>query len=544
MTKPRSKRPTLADRYPALQSWFVPLSILLVVGLLIVFIHAGWFKFTMMPANEILVLVGALNFLLYCWVRGFSAWPLQSQMIAITTLVATQAGALQMVRLDGFAGDGRPIWEWRFKPTPRQLLEEHQQKRRDDPEPEKIDLTRTTQFDSPGFRGEFRDGVARNEAFAIDWQAEPPRELWRQPIGSGWSSFAVVGEYAVTMEQRGEDETTVCYEINTGRQAWEHRERSRFYEVTSGEGPRATPTIHNGCVFSLGATGILNCLDVATGKPKWTVNILTDNQAENRIFGVTGSPLIVGSHVIVNSGGRDSSLSAYDLATGERVWKGGASRASYSSPQLANFLTSQQVLDFNADGLAAHNLATGELLWQVPWVSNPAERNNVCQPVVLNEIDGRRGDFIFIASGYGMGCALLEVTQHAGKWQAEERWRNRNLKAKFSSVVVHDGHVYGFDEAILTCLDLTTGRRCWKGGRYNYGQLLLAGSHLLVQLESGEVAIVQADPEKFTELSRFTALRSRTWNHPVLVGRRLLVRNDREAACFELPIARNAAIEE
>ena len=513
----------------------MPAAIFAISAGLLVTIHAGLFKFTMMPANELLVTLVAMNILLYCWVRIFSPWPLQGQMVAITALVATQAIILQGVRLEGFAGDGRPIWSWRWQRTHREVLTEHLQRRPAMENKSAVDLELTTPFDSPGFRGAQRDGVAKSLPFGTDWQEQPPRELWRQPIGSGWSSFAVVGEYAVTMEQRGGDEVTVCYELNTGRQVWEHRNEVRFFEVTSGEGPRATPTIHQGRVYSLGATGILDCLDGDTGKLRWTVNILAESEADNRIFGVTGSPLIVGSHVIVNSGGRGSSLSAYDCDTGERVWKGGASRASYSSPQLASFSNGPQLLDFNADGLAAHELSTGQQLWQVPWISNPAERNNVCQPAALHSIDGEPGNFVFIASGYGMGCALFQVEQREGEWRAEERWRNRNLKAKFSSVVVHDGYVYGLDEAILTCLELKTGRRCWKGGRYNYGQLLLAGSTLLVQLESGEVAVVRADPNSFQELSRFTALHARTWNQPVLVGRRLFVRNDREASCFELP---------
>lgn len=537
MPTPRNKRTTLADRFPALQSWFVPLVILVVSIALIVAIHADWLKFTAMPGNDFLFTLVAMNFLVYCWIRVFSLWSINWQIVAVTALVAMQAGVHQLVRLDGFAGDGRPIWTWSWQPTPQQMLEQHRQRLAQPAGNKSVDLAQTTAYDSPGFRGAQRDGVARSEPFAVDWQKQPPRLLWKHPVGAGWSSFAVVGDYCVTMEQRDEREATVCYELLTGHELWAHYETASFYEATSGEGPRTTPTIHAGRVYSLGATGILNCLDGATGKPIWTVNILTDSSAANRLFGVTGSPLVTCSLVIVNSGGRGSSLTAYNGETGERIWQGGTSGASYSSPQLARLGGSEQVLDFNADGLSAHDLATGKPLWQVPWISNPAERNNVCQPVVLSEVNGTAGNFVFIASGYGMGCALLEVQQEGDEFQVTERWRNRNLKAKFSSVVMHDGHIYGLDEAILTCLEVATGKRCWKGGRYNYGQLILAGKHLVVQLETGEVAVVKATPNAFQELTRFEALSVRTWNHPVLVGRHLLVRNDREAACFELPTA-------
>jgi outer membrane protein assembly factor BamB len=539
MPTQRKKRPTLAERFPALQSWLVPIGILIVSIALIVAIHAGWFRFTIMPGNDFLITLAAMNFLLYAWVRTFSQWSMNGQIIAIVALVAAQAGVHQLVRLDGFAGDGRPIWTWSWRPTPQQALAEHQQRSARVSADDKpvVDLRSTTSYDSAGFRGKERDGISRAEPFALDWQANPPRKLWRHAIGSGWSSFAVVGDYCVTHEQRGEREATVCCGLKTGREIWAHLEQARFHEPTSAEGPRATPTIHDGRVYSLGATGILNCLDGATGKPRWTVNILKDNTAENRLFGVTGSPLIVGPMVIVNSGGRGSSLAAYDIDSGERIWRAGNAGASYSSPHFADLCGVEQVLDFNADGLCAHELATGKPLWEVPWISNPAERNNVCQPVVLKEVNGHAGDFVFIASGYGMGCALFEITKRDEQFQVTERWRNRNLKAKFSSVVLHEGYIYGLDEAILTCIEVETGRRCWKGGRYNYGQLILAGSSLVVQLEVGEVAVVDATPKEFRERSRFAALSARTWNAPVLAGRYLLVRNDREAACYELQAA-------
>jgi outer membrane protein assembly factor BamB len=540
MPKNRKKRLTLAERFPVLHSWFVPLGIIAISISLIVAIHAGWFQFTIMPGNDFLITLAAMNFLVYAWVRTFSQWSINAQIIAIVVLVAAQAGVHQLVRLDGFAGDGRPIWTWSWRPTPQQVLAEHQQRevKIEPKDKQGIDLQITTPFDSAGFRGNDRDGIARSESLALDWQINAPQKLWRHAIGSGWSSFAVVGDYCVTLEQRGDHEATVCYELKTGREVWSHLEKARFYEATSGEGPRATPTIHGGRVYSLGATGLLNCLDGATGEPLWTVNILTDNTAENRLFGVTGSPLIVGRMVIVNSGGRGSSLAAYDIDTGERIWQAGNSGASYSSPHFAHLGGVEQILDFNADGLCAHELATGKPLWEVPWISNPAERNNVCQPVVLHEVAGQSGDFVFIASGYGMGCALFEINQRAEQFQVTERWRNRNLKAKFSSVVLHDGHIYGLDEAILTCIEVATGRRCWKGGRYNYGQLILAGESLVVQLETGEVALVDATPKEFHEQGRFAALGARTWNVPVLAGRTLLVRNDREAACYELQAAK------
>lgn len=542
MPRTRIAKPTLATRFPACQNRLIPVAIVMLGSLLIIGIHAGWWKFTMMPANDFLWTLAATNILVYAWIRTFSQWSLNTQIVAVAAVVAAQAALHQTLRLEGFAGDGRPMWTWRWAPPPHERFAEQQRRMKRETKPAAeatVDLSTASATDYPGFRGADRTGVVPNVPLNTDWNQAPPKLLWKQPVGAAWSSFAIVGDFAVTQEQRGDLEATVCYELRTGRQRWVHQERASFSEVTSGAGPRATPTIHGGRVYSLGATGILNCLDGSTGKPVWTVDILKDNNAKNLLFGVTDSPLVAAGMIIVNPGGKGSSLAAYDFETGERIWRAGNSGASYSSPQRATLCSHDQILDFNADGLSAHDLTTGEPLWNVPWVSNPAERNNVCQPVGLNSFGTDNTDCVFLASGYGMGCALLETRKSPdGSFQVAERWRNRNLKAKFSSVVVHNGHVYGLDEAILTCLDLSTGQRCWKGGRYNYGQLLLVGEHLLVQLESGEVALVKASPDSFQELARFNALADRTWNHPALAASILVVRNDREAAAYELGLRR------
>lgn len=511
---------------------YAAVAIVLSIAATLLAVQTGFISLSNRPWRDVVILLGAFQLAFYVWVRVFSHLRTRSQWMTLAIFVAIQAAAYAMVRHDGFAGDGRLILAWRWTPTPEQLFASSRPQVRAAPE---ADLSRTTADDSPAFRGRDRDGRVHTVELETDWESFPPRQLWRQPVGLAWSSFAVVGDYAVTQEQRGDDEAVVCYELRTGREVWEWRDAARFVEVTSGLGPRATPAIHDGQVYSLGATGILNCLDGRDGRRIWSVDILHDNGVENRIFGMVGSPLISGSMVVVCPGGAGSSLAAYDLRTGESVWKGGDADASYSSPHAARLCGREQIFAFNADGIFGHEARTGEVLWSFPWISNPAERNNVCQPVAVRLPDGSETDHVFIASGYGMGCALLKLDEAGGRFSVTPRWRNRNLKAKFSSVVLHEGCLYGFDGAILTCLDVATGERRWKRGHYGYGQLIVAGSMLVVQLESGEIALVAASPDKHRELARFAALDDRTWNHPVLSRRLLVVRNDREAACYELP---------
>ena len=536
--------------------WSTPLVFILASVLAFVAIHAGWFCVSGIPTRDVLVILGTMEVGVYLWVRMYSGLKLWRQIQVLCLFVSLQAAVHLMVRLDGFTGDARPIWTWRWTKTPQQrFAESRQEQQLAESTPSQSrgrgtppDLARTTPWDSPGFRGQDRSGAMAAKELATDWRAHSPRLLWQHPVGSGWSTFAVVGDYCVTQEQRQEDEAVVCYEVQSGREIWEHRDRAHFYEATGDEGPRATPTIHQGRVYSLGATGILNCLEGSSGHPVWSVNILEDSGAPNRLFGMAGSPLVADvsareqkTLVIVSPGGQGSALAAYDAMTGKRVWHAGDADPSYSSPHLANFTGRRQVLSFNAEGLFAHDLADGHSLWMVPWVSNPAERNNVCQPVLWSSTGRGEADSVFISSGYGMGSALFRIKpvgldEDAGQFSVNEVWRNRSLKAKFSSVVLHDGHIYGLDGAALACLEVATGERKWKAGHYGYGQVVLAGSNLLVQLESGEVALVEASPDKHHEVTRFAPLSGRTWNHPVLAGNLLLVRNDREAACYELPL--------
>ncbi len=497
-------------------------------------LHTNEYSISGKPTRDITWIIGITELAIYLWIRIFAKVGLRTQIAALASIYGLQLGLYLSVRIDGFMGDGRPIWAWRWEQALEDLWQDDQSEIRREIGTT-ANLQTTTQFDYPGFRGIERNGIVPAIPLSRDW-TRPPQELWRHPVGLGWSSFAVVGDYCVTQEQRGAEETVVCYELRTGDEVWIHSNPARFDEVTGGVGPRATPTIHNGRVFALGATGILNCLEGSSGKRLWSTNILTDTAAENALFGMSGSPLIYNDLVIVNPGGKNGSLAAYDQKTGARVWAGGVAEASYSSPQFAAFSKFPQILSFNAEGLFAHDPNSGAVLWNYAWVSNPAERNNVCQPIVLPSRDGVP-DQVFIASGYGKGCVLLELSLGREGYVVRERWRNLNLKAKFSSAVLHGKHVYGLDERILVCIDLETGKRRWKRGRYGYGQLALANDLLIVQAESGDIVLLEATPDRHNELGKFAALHDRTWNHPVISRDLLLVRNDREAACFRLPSA-------
>jgi outer membrane protein assembly factor BamB len=368
---------------------------------------------------------------------------------------------------------------------------------------------------------------------ATDWAASPPVELWRRPIGPGWSSFAVQGDLVYTQEQRGNDEEVSCYRLATGEPVWAHRDPARFWESNAGPGPRATPTLAHGRVYTLGATGILNALDAASGAVAWSRNAAADTKVETPDWGFAGSPLVVGDAVIVATSGR---LAAYDAATGEPRWLGPEGGGGYSSPHLATLDGVAQVLLLRGARSTSVAPADGTLLWEHR--GEPVA--SILQPSVTAD-----GDVLVAGADAmgGTGIRRLAVARGPGGWTATERWISKGLKPYFSDFVVHGGHAYGFDGSILSCIDLKDGTRKWKGGRYGHGQLVLLPEQdlLLVLSEEGELALVEAAPGRFTEVARASAIEGKTWNHPVLAGDTLLVRNGEEMAAFRLRTASMAA---
>jgi outer membrane protein assembly factor BamB len=336
-----------------------------------------------------------------------------------------------------------------------------------------------------------------------------------------------------TQEQRGSDEVVACYNATTGKPVWTHRDPARFWESNAGAGPRATPTLSNGRVYTFGATGILNALDARNGAVVWSRNAASDTGKKVPGWGFASSPLVVDGVVIVAAAGK---LAAYELATGKPRWFGPNGGDGYSSPQLFTIDGVAQILLMSGHGAASVAPADGTVLWDYPWESG----TRIVQPALTSD-----GDVLLIAMGAagGTGMRRIAVAHGPGGWTVAERWTSAGLKPYFNDFVVHDGHAFGFDGSILACIDLQDGKRRWKGGRYGNGQLVLLPDQdvLLVLTEEGELALVAAAPDQFRELARFPAIEGKTWNHPVLVGDRLLVRNGQEMAAFRLPLARDRA---
>lgn len=494
---------------------------------------------------------------------AFVTWAVATRRLADNvkqaTMVATiliACGAWLLLRQDGINGDHNATfgWRWSASAEERLLAQEGNQQANQlatstpaspsatptniqpAASPATTEVSKTTaptasdaqtRVDWPGFRGPRRDGVARGAKIKTDWSTSPPVQMWRHPVGPGWSSFAVDGDRVYTQEQRGENEVVACYKASTGQPVWTHSDKARFFESNAGAGPRGTPTLANGRIYSFGATGILNVLDARNGAVIWTRNVATETNTKIPFWGFSSSPLVIGDIVIVAAAGQ---LVAYETATGNRRWLGPAGGGGYSSPHLVTINGVAQVLLTSDGRLTSVAISDGKQLWQHQWAAN-----SIVQPAVT--ADGN-----VLITSQEAGIRRIALAQSAGAWTVSERWTSNGLKPYFNDFVVHKGHAFGFDGRILSCVDLNDGQRKWKGGRYGNGQLVLLPDQdlLLVLSEEGELALVQARSDQFTELAKVPAIQGKTWNHPVLVGEVLFVRNAEEMAAFRLPLAENA----
>jgi outer membrane protein assembly factor BamB len=529
--------------------------------------------------------IPALSFALVAWAVVSARWTPGIRRAALVGSVALACAPFTLLRTDGIDGNGMSMLRWRWTPTaeerllaaqaslpapapaaPQQTTTPASRPLPDATAPspaaaqaqpaaiaEPRDATRVPAEDGgaaaaerdaarpradanadvaptvewAGFRGVHRDGAVNAVRIATDWKASPPSEMWRRPVGPAWSSFAVSGDLFYTQEQRGEDEVVACYRLSTGEPVWMHKDRVRFWESNGGAGPRATPAVHDGRVYSMGATGLVNAVDARTGRRIWTRDAAADTGAKLPVWAFSGSPLVVGDLLVVAASGR---LIAYDMATGTPRWKGPTTGGGgYSSPHLVTADGVEQIVFQRGGGAVSVSPADGSVLWEHAWEDGAS----IVQPGVT--ADG--GVLIAGVSAMGgLGLRRLAIARGPSAWTVSEKWTSRGLKPYFNDFVVHKGHAYGFDSSILSAINLETGERVWKGGRYGHGQMVLLRSQdlLLVLAEEGDLALVSATPDKYVEVARVKAIEGKTWNHPVLVGQIVLVRNGEEMAAFRL----------
>jgi outer membrane protein assembly factor BamB len=472
-------------------------------------------------------------------VTPFLSWTVRRAVLVVFLFLAWTSGNL--ARVDGVDGSFSAELSWRWSPTPEQRYQAQ-------PLPNLAPRDETVTLEAgdwPGFRGSRRDGRLTGVRIGTDWGAHPPRQVWRHRVGPGWGSFAVVGRRLFTQEQRGENELVVCYNTDTGDPLWIREEPGRFVDTmsTSGVGPRATPTFHEGKLYVMTGVGRLLSLDAATGRVIWECNAAADAGAEKPPqWGFASSPLVLQGVVTVYTGfepqpvnddKQRSSVLAYDAASGGKpLWTWGNGRHAYTSPHPAKLGGMEQILIASNVGLTGLDPRSGRVLWQYS-PEKEADMPRCVQPALVSPSD------VLLGTGFVGDERITLGSSGSAAPEVQTRWTSRALRPYFNDRVVHNGYVYGFDEGMFTCVSVEDGKAAWRGGRYGSGQVLLLADQdlLLVLSEKGDVVLVKADPKGHQELGRFHALDGKTWNHPVIAHGKLFVRNGEEAACYELAVA-------
>jgi outer membrane protein assembly factor BamB len=406
-------------------------------------------------------------------------------------------------------------------------------------EAELIDDPSPPQGDWPQWRGPHRDGVAHEPALLTQWSKDGPSRLWKVPGGGGYSSFAVAGGRVYTLLGQEDQEVVLCLNAADGKELWRHAYGGS--RLAQYPGPRSTPTVDGGRVYTVGAGGQMFCLDAVSGKVHWQHDLATELHAGGGQWGQAFSPLIVGDLLITSPGGAGASLAAFDRTSGKLAWKAHDDPPGYSSPVAFTAAGVPQVVAFTGNSVVGVVPETGRLLWRHPWVTD--FNVNAATPLTIHArrkpATGKQGagtlDYVFISSGYGRGCALLKIEPAAdGSFTATVVYENNNLCSHFGSPVRLGDSIFGFNESRLTCINLRSGEERWSKSGFNKGSLLRVDGYLIVLGESGQLAVMEAAAQEPGSLASAKIFRGKCWAMPVLADGRLFLRDENEIVCLNM----------
>jgi outer membrane protein assembly factor BamB len=385
--------------------------------------------------------------------------------------------------------------------------------------------------DWPQFLGPTRDGVYAGNGVAASWGNAGPPVVWRRDVGQGFSGPVVADKRLVIFHRVGDREVVDCLDAETGKPIWSDASPTNYTDDFGfDEGPRATPTIAGGRVYTFGAQGALICRDFAIGKPIWTVDTAAKFGAAKGFFGMACSPLVEGDLVILNVGGKpDAGVVAFDAKTGEVRWHATSDDASYASPVAANIGGARRVFVFTAAGLAVLDPKDGSVVSKFPWRAPIRASVNAATPIVV-------GDSVFLSASYDTGAALLRVRGR----ELEKVWSgDDSLSNHYATSVHRDGMLYGFhgrqeQGPSLRCVELSAGKVRWEVEGFGAGSILLAGNKLLVLTEKGQLICAPATPEGFKPSAKAQVLPFDCRAYPALADGKLYARSKDKLVCVDL----------
>lgn len=369
------------------------------------------------------------------------------------------------------------------------------------------------------WRGPNRDGISVETGLLQDWPKAGPPQVWRAGgVGNGYSSFSTSAGRLYTLGARGGIEYVMALDRVTGKKVWE-TQNGRRLENDRGDGPRGTPTVDDDRLYVLGGSGDLSCLDAATGRKMWSINLVSKFGGVNPYWGYSESPLVVGDRILVNAGGRRASIVAVSKADGSTLWQQHNDGAGYSSPMLLRTGSLNQVIFFTESNTMAVDPRDGRLLWTYRKASNGTA--NIATPIV-------RGTRVFVSSDYGTGGALLEVRAAGNLATANEVYFTRDMRNHHASSVLIGDYLYGFSSSILTALRFDTGDMAWRDRSVGKGSLIFADNRLYLYSEDGVIGLAEANPVAYREHGRFSLSQQSglpTWSHPMVTGGLLIIRD-------------------
>lgn len=371
----------------------------------------------------------------------------------------------------------------------------------------------------PQYRGPNRDNLSTDKGLLDRWPADGPKLAWQQTgLGLGYSSVAIANGKLFTMGNRGDDEMLLAYNVSNGEPVWATK-TGRAYHDGTGDGPRGTPTVDQDRVYALGANGDLVCVGEEKGEIVWQQNILDEYGGGNIQWGISESVLIDGNNLICSPGGKQGTIVALNKLTGRPVWRSNVQdspQAAYSSPIAVDFGGVRQYVNFVHTGVVSVSAKDGSPLWGFRESANGTA--NCSTPLYSN-------GSVYTSSGYGEGAASFKLAP-GGK--ASLAYSNKGLDNHHGGMVLLDGHVYGFGEQALKCIDLKSGKEKWKNRSVGKGSVTYADGHLYLRSEQGPVALAVASPDGYDEKGKFeppTPSGKPSWSHPVVCGGKLYLRD-------------------
>ena len=383
-------------------------------------------------------------------------------------------------------------------------------------------LTTVSAADWPQWRGPNRDGISTETGWTSQWPATGPKQVWKAGVGTGYSGISVANGRLYTLGNTGSTDTVFCLDAGTGAVIWKHLYACDPKDPMGYVGPRCTPTVDASRVFTVSRLGHLFCLDAVTGKVLWEKDLQKAYAAKPPKWGFAGSPLVEGNLLLLEGGGKGSGLVALDKATGAEVWKSGDDAAGYSSAVVTGTGAERRVIMLHSRAAVARRVSDGRELWRHPWKTSYDV--NAATPIVA-------GDRLFISSGYNHGGALLQIGDGAPKVV----WENKNMCNQMNPSVLIKGHLYGFDENELRCVDFNSGAVKWRELKFGKGSVMAADGKLIILGDRGLLGLAKVSSTGYAELASAQVIGGKdVWVVPVLANGRIYCRSKADLVCLDV----------